>query len=168
MKKLNIGSSIPKGIYREGWINLDPYKFKHVNVLGSALQLPFKENSIDLIHCVHVLEHVTRDKNIIMLSEMARVLTPGGEAYVEVPDFENIIHNLSLAFEYEKTDMIHKWTTSIYGKNERSGMAHYWGFTFYLLKNKMIEAGFSHVSRHHDMISEHYRQEPVLLVRGVK
>lgn len=167
MKRLNIGASIPRGMYRNGWINLDCSRFKHISVVGSALQLPFKDNSINLIHCVHVLEHVTRDKNILMLDEMARVLKPGGEAWVEVPDFTRTIEKLHTAMQNNNLHYIHIWTTSIYGKNERPGMAHYWGFTEQLLTQKMEEVGFS-VDRRYDMISEHYKQEPVLLMRGVK
>lgn len=165
---LNIGSSDPRGKYKRNWVNLDIKHYEGVGVLGSGLQLPFKDNSFETIHCVHVLEHVRRDKSAVMLEEIQRVLKPHHRAYIEVPDFERVIGNLWKAFDNDYKDDIHKWTTSIYGKNERPGMAHYWGFHEKLLEQKMKAAGFSWVVREEKMISEHYTQEPVLLMSGAK
>lgn len=166
--KLNIGASNVTGKYKHGWINLDLKKHDRIQVIGDALNMPFRDNSVDLIHCVHVLEHVTRDKYQVMLNEMHRVLKPGAEAFVEVPDFERVVEKLMQALDNKDKRKIHIWTTSIYGKNERPGMAHYWGFTPKLLKDAMCKAGFNTAREWDVMISDHYRQEPVLLMRGMK
>lgn len=47
--------------------------------------IPFEDNSIDIIFCNHVLEHVDDDRKA--LSEMKRVLKPGGWAILQVPFF---------------------------------------------------------------------------------
>lgn len=47
--------------------------------------IPFEENTFDVIFCNHVLEHVRDD--IKALSEMQRVLKPGGWAILQVPFF---------------------------------------------------------------------------------
>ena len=47
--------------------------------------IPFEENSIDIIFCNHVLEHVADD--IRALNEIKRVLKPGGWAILQVPFF---------------------------------------------------------------------------------
>jgi len=170
--KLNVGASIVKGKYREReWINIDIERQKGVNISGSAFELPFKDSSFEEIHCVHVLEHVTRDKSSPMLGEMYRVLKPGCYAYIEVPNFKGVTKNLMDAFDKNDTRQIHIWTTSVYGKNERKGMAHHWGFYPELLISKMGEVGFNSIEelrRKEEMISTHYKQEPVLLVRGAK
>lgn len=170
--KLQIGSGRVRGKYRHRpWINLDIGKFDDVNVLGSALTLPFATCSIDEIHCVHVLEHVTRDKYPIMLGEMNRVLVPGGDCYVETPDFHATLRWALQAFEHGDIEAVHNWTTSIYGKNETPGMAHYWGFYEGLLRREFRSYGFNDVKRlvdKDDMISTHYQQEPILLVKGTK
>lgn len=48
-------------------------------------EIPFEDNSVDIIFCNHVLEHV--DDDMKALSEMRRVLKPGGWAILQVPFF---------------------------------------------------------------------------------
>ena len=47
--------------------------------------IPLEDNSIDVIFCNHVLEHVADDMRA--LSEMKRVLRPGGWAILQIPFF---------------------------------------------------------------------------------
>jgi predicted SAM-dependent methyltransferase len=171
--KLQVGSSDVGGKYKgSDWLNLDIKQHDGVDIVADASEhIPLDTGSIDEIHCVHVLEHVTRDKYQPMLREMHRVLKPGGLLYVEVPDFRGTIDNLKRAFERNDIDAIHVWTTSVYGKNEREGMAHYMGFYEGLLRREFRHQGFKEVTRlteKEDMVSTHYKQEPVLLIRGAK
>ena len=53
--------------------------FKHMDVQN----LPFADNSFDLIICNHVLEHVFDEKKA--MQELFRVLTKGGQAILQVP-----------------------------------------------------------------------------------
>jgi SAM-dependent methyltransferase len=48
-------------------------------------EIPFEDDSIDIIFCNHVLEHVDDDRKA--LSEIRRVLKPGGWAILQVPFF---------------------------------------------------------------------------------
>ena len=48
-------------------------------------EMPFEDQSFDVIFCNHVLEHVADDMKA--LSEMKRVLKPGGWAILQVPFF---------------------------------------------------------------------------------
>ena len=48
-------------------------------------EIPFEDSSFDVIFCNHVLEHV--DDDLKALSEMKRVLRPGGWAILQVPFF---------------------------------------------------------------------------------
>ena len=50
--------------------------------------IPFEENSFDIIFCNHVLEHVRDD--IQAMKEMLRVLRPGGYAILQIPFFHPI------------------------------------------------------------------------------
>jgi len=51
--------------------------------------IPFPENTFDVIFCNHVLEHVQDDKKA--LSEMLRVLKPGGWSILQIPIFKPLI-----------------------------------------------------------------------------
>jgi SAM-dependent methyltransferase len=53
------------------------------DVKGDITELPFADHSYDLIVCLHVLEHVQEDRKAI--SELFRVLRPGGTAVIQVP-----------------------------------------------------------------------------------
>ena len=50
--------------------------------------IPFAENSFDVIFCNHVLEHVKDD--LLAMREMYRVLKPGGWAILQIPFFPPI------------------------------------------------------------------------------
>jgi len=157
------------GSYRHGgWVNFDLVRHDYVTVIGDLVQLPFKDNSIDEIHCVHVLEHLTRDKHLPALLEMRRVLKPNAIAYIEVPDFKEVIDYLHKALLNNDEQAIHIWTTSVYGKTERKGMAHHFGFYEDKLISLCNKANFKKVVRSDKMISTHYKQEPVLLIRAEK
>ena len=51
---------------------------------ADALHLPFADASLDRIICTEVFEHVPDDN--VLLSELARVLRPGGAIAISVPD----------------------------------------------------------------------------------
>jgi predicted SAM-dependent methyltransferase len=170
--KLQVGSSVARGGYKEkDWVNLDLSKVKGVNVQGDACALPFASNSFEEIHCIHMLEHLTRDLQEPVLREMNRVLAPNGKCWIEVPDFQETIKRVQSGFDRQDMERIRVWTVSVYGKSERPGMAHHWGFHERDLKRKMLDAGFFPVIRklnRSQMISNHHLMEPVLLMVGEK
>ena len=64
-----------------------------VDVKADICDLPFEENSFDIIFCNHVLEHIEDDKKA--MSELYRVLKPGGMGIFQIPQ------DLSLDKTYE-------------------------------------------------------------------
>jgi SAM-dependent methyltransferase len=64
-------------------ICVDFIPFKNTNVVGDAECLPFASNSIDLLIGTGLLEHVADER--ATLSEVSRVLKPGGLAHMEMP-----------------------------------------------------------------------------------
>jgi SAM-dependent methyltransferase len=62
---------------------LSPWRHADPDINGDALKLPFRDNSIDAIMNVFVLEHVTDPARAIR--EMARVLKPGGKLFLVGP-----------------------------------------------------------------------------------
>jgi SAM-dependent methyltransferase len=56
----------------------------YYRVFGSSGRLPFAARSFDLVICHHALEHIADPA--ATLREVARVLQPGGQLYIAVPD----------------------------------------------------------------------------------
>lgn len=54
-----------------------------VDVKANILNLPFDDNSFDVIFCNHVLEHIEDDKKA--MQELYRVLKPGGMGIFQIP-----------------------------------------------------------------------------------
>jgi SAM-dependent methyltransferase len=55
---------------------------------GDICDLPFEDASLDLVLATDIIEHVEDDGRA--LSEIARVLVPGGHALITVPAFESL------------------------------------------------------------------------------
>lgn len=166
--KLNVGSSVPRGRYKTDpdWVNFDLVKLKRINVVGDMVHLPFRDNSFDEIHCIHVLEHLTREKQAPVIKELKRVSKPGCPVYIEVPDFEKVCKLFLEELEKGNLEQARIWTVSVYGKSERKGMAHHWGFTKQFLSKLLQSCGFTTVEFPTEMISNHYKQEPVILSKS--
>jgi SAM-dependent methyltransferase len=65
--------------------------------------LPWPDGSIDVVVCNQVLEHL---KNIwLPMSEMHRVLRPGGRAILSVPNLASLHNRLLLAFGRQPTSI---------------------------------------------------------------
>jgi ubiquinone/menaquinone biosynthesis C-methylase UbiE len=56
---------------------------KGTDIVCDGACLPLADDSFDVIICAEVLEHVTSPEKI--LSEISRVLSPGGRAYITAP-----------------------------------------------------------------------------------
>jgi SAM-dependent methyltransferase len=60
----------------------------NIMVHDLAKGIPFDENSIDVVYHSHVLEHLDQTTARLFLTEIQRVLIPGGIHRIVVPDFE--------------------------------------------------------------------------------
>ena len=50
--------------------------------IGKSSDLPFKNNTIDFIHCSQLFEHLTHDEVLDTIQEMKRVLVKDGKAFI--------------------------------------------------------------------------------------
>jgi ubiquinone/menaquinone biosynthesis C-methylase UbiE len=64
------------------YITADLYAPK-VDIKADILDLPFKENTFDVIFCNHVLEHILDGTKA--MQELFRVLKPGGTGIFQIP-----------------------------------------------------------------------------------
>ncbi len=56
-------------------------------IQGSAISIPLRDESVDMVFCASLIEHVARPDAV--LKEIERVLKPGGVAYVSFPPYYN-------------------------------------------------------------------------------
>jgi SAM-dependent methyltransferase len=80
---LNLGSGPRCLFYRKDIINMDLYAFDEVDIVGDAIDIPFKKNSLDLIVNIAMLEHVDTPEKVV--SEMYRILKDNGEIICFLP-----------------------------------------------------------------------------------
>jgi len=78
---LNIGSgNSPR---KDGVLNVDMMDYENVDIVCDIHDLPFKDNSIDAVMSLAVLEHVREPP--VVLKEVHRVLKPGGRVFSVIP-----------------------------------------------------------------------------------
>ena len=71
------------------WIHIDGGDYDHIDY-KSITNLPFEDNTVDLIYASHVIEYFDRNEVIHLIMEWKRVLKSGGILRIAVPDFESI------------------------------------------------------------------------------
>lgn len=89
--KVEIGPGLQK--IDPTWVTVGPFAADHVDYVarwGEDL-LPFEDNSVDLIHASHVLEHIIWHKTIDALKDAHRILKSAGKIEIHVPNFKVIV-----------------------------------------------------------------------------
>ena len=81
--KLNIGCGFE---YKKGYVNVDAYNNTVADHVMSATHLEFDNQSFSHVECIQVMEHLGAAKSIYALSEIYRVLQPGGSFLLETPN----------------------------------------------------------------------------------
>lgn len=113
------------GEKQRGDINIDVVRTKHCNLVASAMYLPIKDGSVDMVFCLQVLEHT--DNPVLASKEINRVLKKDGEAIIAFPKtfFTNnsfyrlieLVLNLPLIFKPSQLKFLFK---SLGGTKERN------------------------------------------------
>ena len=83
--KLNIGCG--RRDFGEDWDHIDGSDYPHIKS-HNIINLPYENNSVDLIYASHVFEYFDREEAIIVLENWKKVLKIGGILRLAVPDFE--------------------------------------------------------------------------------
>lgn len=70
-------------------IGIDAINYEGVDIVGDIFEVlgKFPEKSVDSVHSFHFFEHIANFQEL--LSNIARVLRPGGDLEVVVPHFSN-------------------------------------------------------------------------------
>lgn len=140
--RLHIGCGSDK---RNGWINIDANASLAPDVVTEAHVLTmFEDQSADVIEANHLFEHLPLHQAHAALREWARVLKPGAELFLELPDFEACVRSLGRYKDEKGFDLgmigIFGWPPLV----EKEGLTqvHKWGWTRATLIEALRLAGF--------------------------
>ncbi|UOE41373.1 class I SAM-dependent methyltransferase [Chryseobacterium suipulveris] len=78
---LNLGSG--NSDFGDDLLNVDLLPYENVDIICDIENIPFKDNSVDYIINIAVLEHVPNPQKVI--AEIHRILKPGGKIYCFIP-----------------------------------------------------------------------------------
>ena len=83
--KLNLGCG--KRNFGKDWIHIDGTKYDHIHS-NDIVNLPFNDNSIDLIYASHVFEYFDREEANEVLQKWKKKLKRFGVLRLSVPNFK--------------------------------------------------------------------------------
>lgn len=144
-KRLHLGCGPEK---RAGWINIDTQAALNPDIVASVDSLPmFSDGSVDVIEANHLFEHLTYDSALAALKEWARVLKPGAELFLELPDFDACVRMVGKYTDDRGYDVgmigLYGWPPAI--ATEGIPQIHKWGWSRKELGRVLREAGFASV-----------------------
>jgi len=114
-----------------------------VDVVADIRQLPFKDNSIELIETYHTFEHIPRQEITSTLLDWFRVLKLDGKLIIEIPDFEQNCRDYLDAVERKDWDDTIMQLGYIYGGDSIVPEdAHRWGYSPLSLAEFLYSACF--------------------------
>jgi len=139
----------------DGFINIDKYQQGPGVINSDIFKLSQADNSVDLIFCAHVLEHLPFRHARMALKEWQRVLKPSGKVYLGIPDIglimtkmldpstaDNVREFLMYALFGFQTDPGNR-DESILDYPVDEGQFHTCGFTKKSIQFEMGKVGFS-------------------------
>ena len=167
--KLNVGAS---PIWNEDdWYKLDHKKsHKSKTILGDAANIELEDESVDVIFCSHVIEHIPQIKIEKVFNEFNRILVKGGVLRILSPDMEKILNAYSskdekffrnalsedpnIRIDLGYGGIVSNWFNSpgqdtilLDRKLENfiTGVAHQYLYDFNMLEILLKKAGFSNI-----------------------
>lgn len=127
----------------ENYINVDFKRLDGVDVQADVRQLPFRDNSIEVIETYHTIEHIPRQQITSTLEDWFRVLKPDGKLIIEFPNFEQNCRDFLDAMEKEDCKNAIMHLMFIYGGDTPvSEDAHRWGYSLLSLGALLHQVGF--------------------------
>ena len=140
--KLNLGSG---GVPYPGYLSVDLYD-KRAHVHMDITKLDFDDNTAEEILASHVFEHLNPYHSTDILVEWKRVLKPGGQLIMEMPDIEALCKRFTTASTGERYGILN----AIYGSVNTTGVGgpdnitapHLFGWWKESLYDHLVNAGY--------------------------
>jgi len=146
MIKLHLGCG---NKHIDNYINIDIRYLPGVDEVNNVKFLRnYKNDSVDEIYCCHTLEHFGRWEYKDVLKRWFEILKPGGIMRLAVPDFKSICEY------YTKTNDLKTLIGLLYGGQDYDENFHYMTFDFELLKDDLLNIGFSVIDRWDNSVIE--------------
>lgn len=129
--------------FGKDWVHIDAGDYEHLDH-NNITDLPFEDNTVDLIYASHVLEYFDRDEVIKVLTEWNRVLKVGGTLRLAVPDFHAMVQ-----LYYEDGYALEEFLGPIFGKMPMGDVTiyHKTTYDFTSLKNLLVDLGYNNIIR---------------------
>lgn len=137
--KLNLGCGEQ---YADGWTNVDHAGSPHRKDLEVDLtgELPWPEESVDMIYAGHLLEHLTLDQCHELLTKLYWCTKPGGGLMVVGPDV-----NVAARLQDEGHVLEVPLDQLRFGAGRWHGDVHRWECTHPRLVTLVADAGWNNV-----------------------
>jgi len=147
--KINLGCGWRD--FGDDWHHIDGGDYKHLNS-KDILNLPFEDNSVDLIYASHVIEYFNRDEIIPILNKWKNKLKNGGVLRLAVPNFK-IMCKL---YHEDKIDL-DSFLGPLYGKMDMGDkiIYHKTTYDFNSLKPILNKCGFNKINYYDWRQTEH-------------
>lgn len=126
-----------------GWTHVDARPGPHVDYVADVLDLPFDDDSAEMIYWCHGIEHIPFALVQPALAEWRRVLQPGGILRLSTPDF----NLLSAMYSQTKVEL-RLIRYAIMGGQDYEENFHYSLWDFASLSAELQRAGYVNVRRY--------------------
>lgn len=133
------------------WTHIDGGHYDHIHS-HDIVNLPFEDDSVDLIYASHVFEYFDREEGFEVLKKWFSKLKPGGILRIAVPDFEAMAR-LYVSGEYPLKNFL----GPLFGKMKMDNETIYHKTTYdlYSLSESLNSAGFSNIKLYDWRDTEH-------------
>jgi len=111
---------------------------------GSVLDIPFADNTFDMVSCIELIEHMHGNDAEKAVSELSRVLQSGGYAIIATPNYDSKLWNI-----IERAQLIiqpGQWTSDHYTHFNRSTLNELCG------KYGLKEIRYNGIQKNMDMV----------------
>ena len=146
--KINMGCG--KRNFGPDWVHIDGGDHDHLDH-NSVSDLPYDDNTVDLIYASHILEYFDREEVIDLISEWKRVLKPGAVLRLAVPDFKSMIDLYTQGYKLEN------FLGPIFGKMKMGAntIYHKTVYDYDSLESVLTKCGFEKIRLYNWQNTEH-------------